>query len=104
MEQQSYMGMGREGNIISHGIHRIIEFFITFKNMLGVFGSSSWHMIGKFDWGPHLPVMYARIMKGLCLPVHFKGLQNTPVEQCIKSFDASSASRWIVGTLVCNSD
>jgi len=76
----------------------IILYF--FQSMFEIFGSVSSKMIGRIDWDPHLPVMYARLMKGLRLPVHFKAANNSLETQTIKGFTFTTAARWIVGTLV----
>jgi hypothetical protein len=57
-------------------------------------------MPGSFDWTPYLPTMYARLMKNLELPVHFKGGKNAPRESGLKTYEYGSAARWIVSTLV----
>jgi hypothetical protein len=57
-------------------------------------------MPGSFDWTPHLPMMYARIIKNLELPVYFKGARNASRETNLKQFDFASIGRWMVSTLV----
>lgn len=68
--------------------------------MFEVLGNASLAMIGRIDWDPHLAVMYARLMKGLRLPVYFKQANNNLETQPVKSFTFSTAARWIIGTLV----
>jgi hypothetical protein len=77
--------------------------------MLSLFSTASWNMPGSFDWTPYLPTMYARIMKNLELPVHFKGARNTTTARVgsgaeaaasLKAFDYASIARWMVSTLV----
>jgi hypothetical protein len=68
--------------------------------MLELLGNVSMRTIGRIDWDPYLPVMYARLMKGLRLPVYFKQKNNNLETQPVKNFTFSSAARWIIGTLV----
>ncbi|XP_035710341.1 proteasome activator complex subunit 4A isoform X3 [Folsomia candida] len=67
--------------------------------VLSLFSTAAWNMPGSFDWTPYLPTMYARIMKNLELPVHFKGARNAARENSLKQFDYASVARWMVSTL-----
>ncbi|ODM89343.1 Proteasome activator complex subunit 4 [Orchesella cincta] len=67
---------------------------------MGVFATAAWNMPGSFDWTPHLPVIYTRLMKNLELPVHFKGdSKSSAPHSSVKSFDTCSAARLIIATL-----
>lgn len=73
---------------------------------MGVFATAAWNMPGSFDWTPHLPVIYTRLMKNLELPVHFKGATGKygSSQGNVKSFDTCSAARLIISTLVRSKD
>lgn len=67
-----------------------------------MFSTAAWNMPGSFDWTPYLPMVYARIMKNLELPVYFKGAKYATRDSSSKQFDFASIGRWMVSTLVCS--
>lgn len=51
---------------------------------------------GLVDWGSALPVVFTRIQKMFCLPVHYN---KTNVGYKGQQLDSNTAARWIVNTL-----
>lgn len=68
-------------------------------DMMNIIATMSSQTIGQIDWEPHIPIMFARILRSLDLPVCYKGIK----VQRMPTMWSSSAALWIVSTLGPNS-
>ena len=54
--------------------------------------------IGYIDWNPYIPLMFARIIRTLDLPVHYKKMKT----KSDHNLDSSAIGEWIASVLVNN--
>ncbi|CAD7093813.1 unnamed protein product [Hermetia illucens] len=65
------------------------------EDMMNIMGNLAFENIGKIDWEPYLPVMFARILRWIDLPVSYKHLKVSRNQ----NMNAVSVAKWIVAVI-----